>query len=329
MKQGRSIISLMLFLGVLAPVTAVERSLIDFTTYNDNIAQVMNTDQELYEQAIADNPDLDIRNFGWPEFNFETEDWNLENWKVVLNPSATTKENLSESVTKNSPSQQYGNVLGVRLQFQPWQNPFWAAIKKPFYFAHTYVNGTFISQDENDQDNGLAVGILANVGQIKNVRSWVYGLNYNYNYGVKVVNEMGKEIEFGMGSIYHEGWRRVAWNNTQYSTNPNSWTPIKNPLYPYSFPYIKFDSLAFYKPAGNVDPNFIGYVRDVTMDFDIAIVREDQDINDEAIWQMLAKDSMKKKIVMSKILAEEILARRKIQQIQNANQAVANEAAGQ
>ncbi|MGL5956007.1 MAG: flagellar filament outer layer protein FlaA [Brevinema sp.] len=329
MKQGRSIISFMLFLGVLAPVHAVERSLIDFTTYNDNIAQVMDRDQELYEQVIADNPDLDIRNFGWPEFTFEVEDWDLENWKVVLNSSATTKENIKESLTKNSPSQQYGNVLGVRLQFQPWQNPFWAHIQKPFYFAHTYINGQFVSQNDDNEDNGLAIGVLANVGQIRNVRSWVYGLNYNYTYGVKVANEMGKEIEFGMGSIYHEGWRRVGWVNPEYSENPNDWTPITNPLYPYSYPYIKFDSLAFYKPAGSADPNFIGYVRDVTVDFDIAIVRDTQDINDEAIWQLLAKDAMQKKLVMSKLLAEELLTRRKLQQIQTANQAAAADAAGQ
>lgn len=321
MKQGRFVISFMLFLGILVPTNAVERSLIDFTTYNDNIAQVIEKDQELYEQVIANNPELDIRNFGWPDFAFEAADWNLENWKVILNPSSTTKENLQNSLTKNSPSQAHGNVLGVRILFNPWENAFWAFVTKPFYFAHTYINGQFVSQDDNNQDNGLAVGMLANVGQIKNVRSWVYGLNYNYTYGVQISNESGKKTEFGLGSIYYNGWRRLSWDNKDYLSDLNDWTPTSNPLYPYSYPYVKFERLAFYKKVGNPDPNFIGYVRDVTMDYDFAIVREDQDINDEAIWQLLSKKAMKDKLVMSKLLAEQLLQRRQFQKLKQANDA--------
>lgn len=319
MKQGRFVISFMLFLGILIPTNAVERSLIDFTTYNENITQVVEKDQELYEQAIADNPELDIRNFGWPSFAFEAEDWNLENWKIVLNPSASTKETVKNSLAKNSPSQAHGNVLGIRLLFKPWKNAFWAFVQKPFHFAHTYINGQFVSQDDNNQDNGFAVGMLANVGQIKNVRSWVYGLNYDYTYGVQISNELDKKTEYGLGSIYHDGWRRLAWVNKEYSDDPNDWTPIKNPLYPYSFPYVKFERLSFYKKEGNPDPNFIGYVRDVTMDFDLAIIREEQDINDEAIWQLLSKKAMEDKLAMSKLLAEQLLERRRVQQIKAAN----------
>ena len=327
MRQGIVITSLMLIFGVVAPLSAVERLLIDFTTYNANIEQVMTKDQEIYQQFIAENPELDIRNFGWPEFAFEAGDWDLENWKVALNPSSDTKENNKNSLTKNSPSQEHGNVLGVRIKFNPWANTFWAFVRKPYYFAHTYMNGQFVSQDENNQDAGLAIGMVANVGQIKNVRSWVYGLNYNYTYGVRVLNEKDELLEFGFGSIFHEGWRQVSWNNSEYSDNPRDWVATKNPLYPFSLPYIRFDALAFYKPEGIKDPNFIGYVRDVTLNFDLAVNRDDQDIDDEAIWQMLATDAMQSKLVMSKILAEEILLKRKVETLKAATDAETGNAA--
>lgn len=321
MRHGIVIASFMLILGVVTPLSAVERLLIDFTTYNENIGQVIDKDQEIYEQFIAENPELDIRNFGWPEFAFEANDWNLENWKVVLNPSADSKINNKNSLIKNSPSKQYGNVLGVRVQFNKWDNPFWALVKMPYNFFHTYINGQFVSYNENNEDAGLAIGMIANVGQIKSVRSWVYGLNYNYKYGVRVINEQDKLTEFGFGSIFHEGWRQVSWNNKEYLDNSNDWKPTTNPLYPFYFPYIRFDSLAFYKPSGISDPNFIGYVKDITINFDYAIVREDQDINDEAIWQILSEKAIQTKLVISKVLAEELLLKRKTQKLKAATDA--------
>lgn len=319
MKQERLFLSFIVALGVFAPLNAVERSLIDFTTYNDNIAQVVQQDQELYEQVIADKPELDIRNFGYPEVEMEVDDWNLENWRIELNSSADTVANNKDSKTKNTPSQKYGNVLGIRLKFHPWRNAFWASVKNAYSLPYTYPNGKFISQDENDQDNGLAVGFLANVGQIKRVYSWVYGLNYDYKYGVRVVNEFNQILEFGMGDTYFEGWRRLVWNNPYYLDDPNDWIPTKNPLYPTYFPYIKFDSLNFYKKEGISDPNFIGYIKDVSIEYDYALIREDKDIDDEAIWNILATEAMAKRVIMSKKLAEELLLRKNLLKLKKVN----------
>jgi len=312
MKQERLILSFILALGIFTPLNAVEQSLIDFTTYNDNIAQVVQQDQELYDQVIAEKPELDIRNFGWPEFTMEADDWNLENWRVELNSSSDTIANNKDSKTRNTPSQAYGNVLGIRLKFHPWKNAFWAGIRTPYFLPHTYPNGQFISQDENDQNNGLAVGFIANVGQIKNIFSWIYGLNYNYTYGIRVVNEFNQILEFGMGDTYFEGWRRLVWHNPYYLEDPNDWIPMKTPLYPTYYPYIKFDSVNFYKKAGIDDPNFITYVKDITMEYDYAFIREDRDIDDESVWNILAEKAMSSRVGMSKVLAEELLLRKKL-----------------
>lgn len=319
MRQGRIMVFSVLLLGFLVPVNAVERALLDFTTYNENIVQVIDKEQEIYDQVVVNSPELDIRNFGWPDFIFEADDWNLENWKVVLNASSDTAMNRNKSMVKNSPSQQYGNVLGVRLQFQSWPHAFWAKVTLPFFFSHVYLDGRLVSQNDDNDDNGLAIGVLANVGQIKNVRSWFYGLQYDYNYGVRVVDEMGDLSEYGLGSVNYEGWRRLSWNNRNYLDNIDSVSD--NPLYPFHFPYLKFDSLTFYKTDGSSDPNFIGYARDVTMEFDYAVLREDQDINDEAIWQILSQRAVDERLIISRRLAEELLTKRQVDRTKAANAA--------
>lgn len=305
MRQGRIIVSLLL-LGVLAPVSAVEYTLIDFTTFNDNIAQVVQKDQELYNQVISENPAADIRNDGWPDFTFEPSDWNIDNWVVTLNSSSQTVKNKDKSTTKNAPSKKYGNVLGVRLKFNPWENAFWGTVSFPYFLSPTYLDGKFITADDNNKDNGLAVGLLVNVGQIRNVKSWINGLNYNNTYGIRVVNEFEQMFEFGMGSTFFEGWRRLTWQNDNYIIDPKEWNPIKTPLYPLSIPYIKFDSLAFYKSAGNTEANFIGYVKDVTVDYDFAMVQEERDIDDEAVWHIIADRAIAERIQTSKRIAEEL-----------------------
>lgn len=326
MRQVKIVISFMLVLGVFVPINAIESTLIDFTTYNDNIRQVMEKDQEVYEQIVAERPELDIRNGGWPDFKFEADDWNLENWRVVLNASSKTIENDKDSLTKNAPSKQYGNVLGIRLNFHPWKNAFWATVTKPFYFSPTYTDGKFVSQDDNNKDNGLAVGLLVNIGQIRSVQSWMYGLNFKYNAGIRVRNEFNQLIEFGMGSLYYEGWRRLGWHNPYYLEDVNDWTPTKNPLYPYSLPYIKFDSLAFYKPEGQDSQYFITYVKDITMDYDYAVYREDTDIDDEAIWHIISTEAINKRVSISQKMAEELLLRRNLLKLKQVSEdATANQ----
>ncbi|MGL4394448.1 MAG: flagellar filament outer layer protein FlaA [Brevinema sp.] len=324
MRQGRVFLSLLLVLGVAAPVSAAEHALIDFTTYNDNIAQVVQKDQELYDQAIANAPELDIRQNGWPEFAFEASDWNIDNWRVTLNASASTVKNQKKSVTKNAPSKQYGNVLGVRVQFHPWENSFWAKITAPYFLSPTYLDGSFISEDENKKNNGMAIGVLANVGQIKNVKSWVYGLNYDYLYGVRIVDNFDKTFEYGLGNVYYEGWRRLVWNNDYYVEDPKHWNPLKLPLYPSAVPFIKFDGVTFYKKDGNRDPNFIGYVKDITMDYDYAVVIEDKDIDDEGVWGILAEKSIENRVRTVKIAAEQILTRRNLMKLKDANDQAAS-----
>ncbi|MGL5721751.1 MAG: flagellar filament outer layer protein FlaA [Brevinema sp.] len=319
MSHMRALLSIALVLGVAGPLSAAERTLIDFTTFDENIKQVMQRDQEIYNEAIAENPELDIRANGWPDFEFAETDWDLSNWRVELNPSAQTPENNKNSMIKPAPSQQHGTVLGVRLAFKPWANPFWATISMPFYFNANYTDGTYVSETDG-QDAGLGVGLLVNTGQLRNVRSWIYGLNYDYKAGVRVRNENDQLIEFGFGSIFHEGWRRLSYVNPFYLEDVNDWKPVKNPLYPFTMPYLKFDSFAFYKPEGMSNPHFFGYVRDVTIDSDLAVVREDTDIDDEALWKVVATEAIRKRSVMSKRIAEELLLRRNLLKLRNANQ---------
>lgn len=313
MRQGKILIFLVLF----APIFAVENTLIDFTTFNANINTVMEKDKQIYDALKQQKPEVDIEQYGWPSYSYDPDDWNLENWFTDLAPSSSTIPNLKRSDVKNVQSKRFGNVLGVRLHFQPWKHGFWAKVVMPYFLEPVFADGTHISLNDQDEDSGLAIGLLANVGQVKGAASWIYGLNFDYDYGVRVLD--GEEImhEIPFGNLKFEGWRRLTWVNENYVKEGSiaTWEPAVNPLYPGAFPSVKFESLMFYKKTPEFsrnasDPNFFTYVKDITLDYDIARLREDRDIDDEETWGVLAQQALDRKVVIAKIIAEKIVLRR-------------------
>lgn len=327
MQKGKILIFLVLF----APIFAAEHTLIDFTTFNENINTVMQRDKQLYDAVKTQKPKVDIEQFGWPSYSYDLDDWNIDNWFTDLAPSSATIKNLKLSDVKNVQSKRFGNVLGVRLHFHPWKHAFWAKVVMPYFLEPVFTDGTYISLNEQDEDSGLAIGLLANVGQIKGATSWIYGLNFNYDYGVRVLNEEEEIREFPFGNLKFQGWRRLTWENLDYVEEGSIavWEPVANPLYPKAFPSVKFDSLMFYKKTPETsrnatDPNFFAYVKDIVLEYDYAMLREDRDIVDEDTWGVLAQEALDKKIVISKIIAEKIALRKNFVKRQQGAEAVAN-----
>ena len=322
----KQIFSMFLAVIIAAPLSAVESTLIDFTTYNENIRLVVDQDQQIYQELLAEYPELDLASSGWPDLIYEEGEWDLENWDIELSSSASTVANRRDSSVRSAPSIEYGEVLGARLRFQPWASSFWAKLKTPFYINPTYPNGRFVSFTDENEDNGLAIGVLANVGQVIGAKSWIYGLNYDYTMGVRVRDSFDRLYEYGMGSVNYDGWRRLAWENVQYDPE-GDWRNSRVPLYPVTFPYYVFDSIVAYKPYGSTNPDFFTYVRDVTMEYDWAVIPEARDIDDEAIWQVVSLESIRTRSVVNKILAETLMLKRNSLELQGANEAAAAPAA--
>ena len=57
-------------------------------------------------------------------------------------------------------------------------------------------------------------------------------------------------------------------------------------LYPQYAPYLKFDSIIIYKSPQEIGGDFITYVKDIRVEYESALVKRDEPINDEAEWKI-------------------------------------------
>lgn len=302
--------ALVLFVSSVS-YSVVERVLIDFPQFEKNMAVVAQKDAEIHQQTIQDKKDvrLDFTQYGYPEVKLTGEDWKMDNWLIVLTSSANTVRNNIYSYCKKVPSKKYGDVLGARIHFPEWRFLSWALIKPPYEFFAYYDNGQYVNETDGGGENSMPMGVLVNVGQIKLLSTWVYGLNYQHQIGLRMKDRDGVMREYFMGSTYYDGWRKLVWMNPNYTDDVRDRVLQRLPLYPKSYPYIKFDSFVVYKPEVEDSGDYIVYFKDVNVHFDRAIVREELDIDDEANWKILADYQIEKKSDELKRIGEEIYLR--------------------
>ena len=218
-----------------------------------------------------------------------------DNWVVWLNESARLTENRRNSYVTNVDSKgnngawEAGKVLGVRVHFplQAWNS---YALVKPAYQLEMYggADGTKYTEGK---------GVIHNVGEIKSISSWVYGRNYLVSYFVNLQNELGELKSYPMGTLYFSGWRQVKWENREYLANVRDRVLVRTPLYPRMIPSVKLDSLGFYRTKDTEGGDFIAYVKDITMEYDVVVVDFEEDIDDEATWQLLKTENERKQAI--------------------------------
>lgn len=301
-------------IGVFALVFAVSsasfgsitKSLIDFTNFQANMNEVVKKDREIHQKAVEKNPAMELTNYGFPLFQFDDGSFDLTNWRIILASSANTVKNNVLSYTKAVNSKRFGTVLGARIHFIQGRFLSWALVQPPFNFFAYYDDGTYVNEGANGEENALSMGVLVNVGQVKSISTWVYGENYQMSVGLRMRDRNNLNTDYFMGSLYFDGWRKLVWMNPEYTDNVQDRIIQRLPLYPKSFPYVSFDSYIIYKPETELGGDFIVYFKDVVMEFDKAIVREELDINDEAEWGILAKDRLEAKVNDMKNIGEKI-----------------------
>ena len=313
-----------LFLACSLSFSAITKTLIDFTVFEQNMKTVVQKDRDVHSQQVADKPHLELTNYGYPAFQFSESSYDMTNWRVVLTSSANTIKNNVYSYCKNVKSERFkGNVLGARIHFIEGRFLSWALIKSPYDFFAYYDDGSYVNDGANKEENGLVMGVLVNVGQIKSISSWVYGLNYQMQFGVRIKDRTESPCDYFMGSLYFDGWRKLVWLNSEYADNIQDRVIQRLPLYPKSFPYIVFESFIIWKPETEMGGDFVVYFKDCTVEFDKAIVRETLDIDDEGEWGILAKERLDKKIFDMRNIGEKVYL---YEQEVRRQQAQANEA---
>jgi hypothetical protein len=211
-------------------------------------------------------------------------DLSITNWGVSLASSSASAENRVLSFCKPVNSKKMGaDVMGARIHFPTAPFNSWAQIKPPFEIP-------FYENAEGGDTSGskfINKGVLRNVGTIKSVSVRVTGRNYPHGLSISVKNEQDTVQEMFMGYLDFDGWRTLTWNNPNYITDVKQRDMVRKPLYPETMPSIKYDSCTIYRLGSNIGGDFVVYLKDVQMVYDLAILETERDIDDEAAWGIL------------------------------------------
>jgi hypothetical protein len=230
----------------------------------------------------------------------------IENWDVIFSSSSRTIENVSNTYVRESPSRQWGTVMGVRIRYPLGPAYSKATIRPPFeipaYEPMADVNDVGDIQASNsDGITGPSrfeneFGVIKNVGTIRSVAVNVYGLNFPHGLNVILIDDKGNERICFMGYLNFDGWAELTWNNPQYIFEVRNRDLRLYPLYPHTMPFVKFGGFRLDRDADHIGGDFVTYFKDVKLIYDKAVLDSDRDINDEAVWGIIRQRETEKKI---------------------------------
>jgi len=230
----------------------------------------------------------------------------IENWEIKFNSSSRTIENISNTYTKESPSKQWGTVMGVRVHYPVDYAYSKATIKPPFEIPAYEPTGTIdddgnLQQSDSDGITGPSrfeqeYGVVKNVGTIRSVAINAYGLNFPHGLNVILIDNEGNEKVCFMGYMNYDGWAELTWNNPQYIFEVRNRDLRLYPLYPTTSPFVKFGGIRLDRDADRAGGDFVAYFKDVKIIYDKAVLDTDRDINDEEIWGIINQRETEKKI---------------------------------
>ena len=245
--------------------------------------------QVLIDFASLEKTDVDFTKFPGAMAEGITElkvDMSIPNWSVQLAPSSASAENRILSKCKPVNSQKMSaDVLGVRIHFPTAPFNSWARIVPPFEIPF-YEN-----TDEKDTTGSKFInkGVLRNVGTIKSITVRVAGRNFPHGLSILLKDEQDTVSEMFLGYLDFDGWRPLTWENPNYVDDVKQRDLARRPLYPEHMPSIKFDAFTVYRLGSNIGGDFVLYLKDVTMVYDLAVLEIERDIDDEGAWRILEK----------------------------------------
>lgn len=280
-------------------IFAVEETLIDFNQYEQKLAE-----GGVYSKEASTGKELDENLI--PKVDISVDDMKISKWVVTLNSSASSIQSKLYSMTK--PVETKGLVggkrivLGARIKFPEWPFSAWARIAPPFEFPTYSKDGNFAN---------LNNGLVKNTGSIYQISVEVNGRNYKNAFILRLKNEFEQIEEYFMGYLFFQGWRRLIWKNPNYITNVDLREIIRLPLYPRSIPYKKLDSFIIYRHGDQWGGDFVVYIANVKITYDLAILEEEEDIDDEKEWGIIRQKAEEKAEKERKLNAELLDLRRR------------------
>jgi len=256
----------------------VKETLIDFSKADDNFMKYMPEPKETY----------DTNEQGTYKVYVSASEYFLDNWRVDLASSAKNMsiDNVVNSYTKKVESANYGYVLGVRVRFPKGTMPSYAVVKPNFPIPVYDEKGKFVNVN-----NGVAV----NVNEIKSITVRIAGRNYPYQLAIRLMDRDFNVHEYFFGDLFFQGWKSLVWSNPNFVDNERLKILKRDPLYPKSIPFYRFDSLVIYKPPQVSGGDFITYIQSIDIEYSPFLIEPADDIDDESVWQILAKETLRRK----------------------------------
>jgi hypothetical protein len=282
MKRLGILLCIILVLSA-AGIFAEESVLIDFS-------QLVGTgENKMNEATMIDFGDKAGTSFTQEEKDRMQTSLAIEEWSIELAPSSKTIENTKlsytkEAVVKESATKFGGETLmGIRVHFpvEPFNS--WAIVKPPFAIP------AYAKIDENDLhgDKFVGYGIVKNVGVVKTISIQLQCKNFPNHVGIIIKDQNNVEQTLHFGHLEYDGWKTLTWKNPNYIADVRARELKKYPLYPHQVPMRQFVGLIFYKDAVNPGGDFITYVKDVTMTYDLATMTLEEDVDDEGLWGIM------------------------------------------
>jgi len=289
------LLSVLLVIGSFSSIFAVEETLIDFDQYEAKLESGGAFAKERGDSKVLDENLI-------PQYNITVDDVKIDRWIVELNSSAKSVEGKIYSMTKSVKTKglvggKPRTVLGARVHFPTWQFAAWAKITPPFEFPAFTKEGQLANVNN---------GLVKNTGQIYQIAVEVMGKNYNNAFILRLKNEVEEVEEYFMGYLFFQGWRKLIWKNPHYVSNVDLREVIRLPLYPRSVPYKKIDSFVVYRHGDQWGGDFVVYIANVSIAYDLAVLDDESDIDDEALWKII-NDQTKVKQERSRKLNAELL----------------------
>ncbi|MDR1626022.1 MAG: flagellar filament outer layer protein FlaA [Spirochaetia bacterium] len=229
----------------------------------------------------------------------------IKNWEILLSSSSRTVVNQEYSlarqaqVREDAPESHFPGkyVLGVRVHFPTEMYNAWAFIKPPFeipaYQDKTTMGGdgalTVAEEDKGKGDMFTNIGVVKNVGVLKSLTMNVHGLNFPHKISVIIKDASNQEQELLLGHLEFDGWKPLKWENPNYILEVRNRSLRAYPLYPKTAPMVKLLGIRIYRDGMHEGDDFIGYIKDISIVFDKAVLTGDRDIDDERVWGILQK----------------------------------------
>ncbi len=275
------------FLIVAGVLSAEESVLIDFSELLDDY-------QGENQATLVDFSTSAGSRFTEEEKEAMSTSLYVPNWEVRLSSSSrnVTNDSLSyvriANVNDNASEYAGAQVMGVRVHFPEPSFNAYAWVKPPFNIPAYATSPVMEDAPKGDQFTGY--GVLKNVGVIKSIKANVYGMNFPMSMAVVLIDEQEQTQTAPMGNLEFDGWKELTWMNPNYVTEVRNRVVKKSPIYPTSVPSITLDSIQFYRDAMQEGGDFIVYLKDLTVVYDLAVIQDvGSELDHEEVWGILAK----------------------------------------